>query len=171
MHQASTAADVAEKVAAPVDDLGDNLARLYHEGVDGIVFADAEGVIRAANERVAPHQRIRGFTVWPDDDLPRTHTLKVKKQLVLARLPELTDPAAATPAGGGGTRRAAADAQPRTPDWAGVLALPGAHLHLYGKLRASRGRKMGHLTLTGATQQQVQASARQAAQMLGIALA
>lgn len=42
--------DVAEKVAAPVDDLGDNLARLYHEGVDGIVFADAEGVIRAANE-------------------------------------------------------------------------------------------------------------------------
>jgi transcriptional regulator PpsR len=42
--------DVAEKVAAPFDDLGDNLARLYHEGVDGIVFADAEGVIRAANE-------------------------------------------------------------------------------------------------------------------------
>ncbi|WP_245875320.1 transcriptional regulator PpsR [Tabrizicola aquatica] len=31
-------------------DLGENLQRLYHEGVDGIVFADAEGVIRAANE-------------------------------------------------------------------------------------------------------------------------
>ena len=25
----------------------------------------------------------------------------------------------------------------RTPDWAGVLALPGAHLHLYGKREAS----------------------------------
>lgn len=66
---------------------------------------------------------------------------------------------------------AQADAQPRTPDWASVLALPGAHLHLYGKLRASRGRKMGHLTLTGATQQQVQDTARQAARLLGIALA
>jgi hypothetical protein len=27
-----------------------NLHRLYHEGVDGIVFADGEGMIRAANE-------------------------------------------------------------------------------------------------------------------------
>ena len=64
-----------------------------------------------------------------------------------------------------------ADDQPRTPDWESVLALPGAHLHLYGKLRASRGRKMGHLTLTGATQQQVREAAQQAARMLGIALA
>ncbi len=40
----------AEKMAVAADDLADNLARLYHEGVDGIVFADAEGVIRAANE-------------------------------------------------------------------------------------------------------------------------
>lgn len=63
------------------------------------------------------------------------------------------------------------DAQPRTPDWQSVLALPGAHLHLYGKLRASRGRKMGHLTLTGATRQQVQETARRAAQLLGVALA
>jgi 5-(carboxyamino)imidazole ribonucleotide synthase len=38
----------------------------------------------------------------------------------------------------------------RTPDWCAVLALPGAHLHLYGKTEARRGRKMGHLTLTGA---------------------
>lgn len=35
--------------AAP-DELAGNLARLYHEGVDGIVFCDAEGNIRAANE-------------------------------------------------------------------------------------------------------------------------
>ena len=42
--------DLADKVVAPADDLAENLARLYHEGVDGIVFADAEGVIRAANE-------------------------------------------------------------------------------------------------------------------------
>ncbi len=63
------------------------------------------------------------------------------------------------------------DAQPRTPDWVSLLALPGAHLHLYGKLRASRGRKMGHLTITGATAQRVRDTALQAAQLLGIALA
>lgn len=33
------------------------------------------------------------------------------------------------------------------PDWAGVLALPGAKLHLYGKAEARRGRKMGHVTV------------------------
>jgi 5-(carboxyamino)imidazole ribonucleotide synthase len=56
-----------------------------------------------------------------------------------------------------------------TPDWAGVLALPGTHLHLYGKLSARPGRKMGHLTLTGATPQAVRGVALQAAQRLGIA--
>ena len=32
----------------------------------------------------------------------------------------------------------------RAPDWAALLALPGAHLHLYGKTEARPGRKMGH---------------------------
>ena len=56
----------------------------------------------------------------------------------------------------------------RTPDWAGVLALPGSHLHLYGKAVPRRGRKMGHLTLTAATPAQAHATAQQAAQCLGI---
>ena len=34
------------------------------------------------------------------------------------------------------------------PDWAGVLAVPGAALHLYGKRAPRRGRKMGHVTCT-----------------------
>jgi len=59
--------------------------------------------------------------------------------------------------------------QSTTPDWAAILALPGAHLHLYGKQDARRGRKMGHLNLTAATVDQVQSTARQAAQMLGMA--
>ncbi len=49
-----------------------------------------------------------------------------------------------------------------------VLALPGAHLHLYGKLGPRPGRKMGHLTVTGATADGVRASALQAARVLGI---
>jgi long-chain acyl-CoA synthetase len=38
--------------------------------------------IKAANARLAQHQRIAGFRVWPEDDLPRTHTLKVKRDVV-----------------------------------------------------------------------------------------
>jgi 5-(carboxyamino)imidazole ribonucleotide synthase len=56
----------------------------------------------------------------------------------------------------------------REPDWAGVLALPGAHLHLYGKADARRGRKMGHLTVTAASAQQAGVVARTAAARLGI---
>lgn len=56
----------------------------------------------------------------------------------------------------------------RTPPWAQVLALPGAHLHLYGKTGARPGRKMGHLTVTAATPGQARATALQAAAMLGL---
>jgi 5-(carboxyamino)imidazole ribonucleotide synthase len=58
--------------------------------------------------------------------------------------------------------------QAADPDWAGVLALPGAHLHLYGKAEARRGRKMGHLTLTAATPAAALALAQQAAALLGL---
>ena len=56
----------------------------------------------------------------------------------------------------------------QTPPWDQILALPGAHLHLYGKTIAKKGRKMGHLTLTGATVDAVKATTAQAAQILGI---
>ncbi len=55
----------------------------------------------------------------------------------------------------------------RTPDWAGVLALPGTHLHLYGKAEVRRARKMGHLTITAATPEAARAVALQAAAVLG----
>ena len=57
----------------------------------------------------------------------------------------------------------------QTPPWDQVLALPGAHLHLYGKKDAKKGRKMGHLTITGATVEAVQTTTAKAAQILGIA--
>jgi 5-(carboxyamino)imidazole ribonucleotide synthase len=56
-----------------------------------------------------------------------------------------------------------------TPRWDKVLALPGVHLHLYGKLTASKGRKMGHLTVTAATPEQARSAALEAASVLGIA--
>ncbi len=60
-------------------------------------------------------------------------------------------------------------AESQTPPWDQILALPGAHLHLYGKKEAKKGRKMGHLTITGETVEAVKATAAQAAQILGIA--
>ncbi len=54
------------------------------------------------------------------------------------------------------------------PDWAAVLALPGTHLHLYGKTDARVGRKMGHLTITGATPEAARITALKAAAILGI---
>ena len=58
--------------------------------------------------------------------------------------------------------------EPRAPDWAAVLALPGVHLHLYGKASARRGRKMGHLTVTAADAAQAMGVARQVAGLLGL---
>jgi 5-(carboxyamino)imidazole ribonucleotide synthase len=55
-----------------------------------------------------------------------------------------------------------------TPPWDQVLALPGTHLHLYGKLDAKAGRKMGHLNITGQTVDEVRATAQAAAKVLGL---
>jgi 5-(carboxyamino)imidazole ribonucleotide synthase len=37
------------------------------------------------------------------------------------------------------------------PDWAAAIGVPAVKLHLYGKLEARVGRKMGHLTALGST--------------------
>jgi 5-(carboxyamino)imidazole ribonucleotide synthase len=56
----------------------------------------------------------------------------------------------------------------RLPDWSSVLALPGTHLHLYGKTEARKSRKMGHLNVTGASAKDVRNVALKAAAILGI---
>ena len=56
------------------------------------------------------------------------------------------------------------------PPWADVLALDGTHLHLYGKTTPRRGRKMGHLNITGPTIETVRAAADFAAALLGLAI-
>jgi 5-(carboxyamino)imidazole ribonucleotide synthase len=83
---------------------------------------------------------------------PRQHSSAIMLNLLGDLWPEVT------PTGKG----------PSTPAWAQVLALPGTHLHLYGKLSARPGRKMGHLNITGAKPEAVRATALQAAALLGI---
>jgi 5-(carboxyamino)imidazole ribonucleotide synthase len=56
------------------------------------------------------------------------------------------------------------------PDWAAVLALPGACLHLYGKDEPRAGRKMGHLTFIAPTLDDANAQLRAACTVLRITL-
>ncbi len=64
--------------------------------------------------------------------------------------------------------RAQASEQPVSPPWAEVLALPGTHLHLYGKLGARAGRKMGHLNITGPSVTAVRETAARVLALLGL---
>jgi 5-(carboxyamino)imidazole ribonucleotide synthase len=67
------------------------------------------------------------------------------------------------------THSSGANAAQVEPAWQQVLALPGTHLHLYGKREARVGRKMGHLNITAATPEAARTVALQAAAILGIA--
>jgi 5-(carboxyamino)imidazole ribonucleotide synthase len=64
--------------------------------------------------------------------------------------------------------RAQRSASPVSPPWAQVLALPGTHLHLYGKASARPARKMGHLNITGATVVAVRDTAAQVLALLAL---
>jgi len=44
-----------------------------------------------------------------------------------------------------------------------ALKIPGAHVHLYGKKKSGRARKMGHLTVTGYSREEVRSRAEKAA--------
>jgi long-chain acyl-CoA synthetase len=48
------------------------------------VRARIDALVKAANARLGPNQRIAGWRLWPDEDFPRTHTLKVKRDRVRA---------------------------------------------------------------------------------------
>jgi long-chain acyl-CoA synthetase len=46
--------------------------------------ADPETAVRTANERLEDHQRVRGFSIWPGRELPRTEgTRKLKRSEVM----------------------------------------------------------------------------------------
>jgi 5-(carboxyamino)imidazole ribonucleotide synthase len=59
--------------------------------------------------------------------------------------------------------------QLRVPDWAGVLRVPGAKLHLYGKAEPRPGRKMGHVTVVNGSVEAALSRATEVARVLGIA--
>jgi long-chain acyl-CoA synthetase len=44
----------------------------------------AKSIVQKANKSLAAHQQIRGYTLWHEQDFPRTNTLKVKRQEILS---------------------------------------------------------------------------------------
>jgi 5-(carboxyamino)imidazole ribonucleotide synthase len=52
------------------------------------------------------------------------------------------------------------------PDWTACCAVPDVKLHLYGKMEARPGRKMGHLTATGFTPAEADHKVRHARSLL-----
>jgi long-chain acyl-CoA synthetase len=70
------------------------------EEVHAVLITDGSGrgveeIVREANDRLDPLQQITGFSIWPDDDFPKTTTLKVRKFQVRERI------RSGLPAGGG----------------------------------------------------------------------
>jgi long-chain acyl-CoA synthetase len=53
----------------------------------GVATAEAakpvlDAAVRAANASLGPQQRIAAWRLWPEDDFPRTHTLKIRRDPV-----------------------------------------------------------------------------------------
>jgi long-chain acyl-CoA synthetase len=58
---------------------------------------DPEALIRRANAKLESHQRIHDWSIWPDDQLPRTpSTLKIQRHEIARRLDGKSDKAAST---------------------------------------------------------------------------
>ena len=165
VYEGAVPADVAAQAVAATRAIAEGL---HYVGVLCVEFFILEGGQLVVNE-MAPRPHNSGhYTMNACDqsqfDLqvrtlaglpltqPRQHSCAIMLNLLGDLWPEVT------PTGKG----------PTSPAWAQVLALPGTHLHLYGKLSARPGRKMGHLNITGPTPEAVRATALQAAALLGI---
>jgi acyl-CoA synthetase (AMP-forming)/AMP-acid ligase II len=62
------------------------VALLRGAGVDGATEAKPvlDAAVRAANASLGPQQRIAAWRLWPEEDFPRTHTLKIRRDPIRA---------------------------------------------------------------------------------------
>ncbi|HEY3072389.1 MAG TPA: AMP-binding protein [Candidatus Limnocylindrales bacterium] len=54
------------------------------DGVRSSLRDDIDPLVKKANASLGINQRLAGWRLWPDEDFPRTHTLKVKRDQVRA---------------------------------------------------------------------------------------
>jgi 5-(carboxyamino)imidazole ribonucleotide synthase len=153
---AATARDAAERIAASLDYVGVLCVEFFVLG-DGSVVAN----------EMAPRPHNSGhYSIDACDTSQFELQVRTLAALPLAE-PELLRPAVMLNLLG--DLWFADGDEPSEPDWPAVLALPGTHLHLYGKTEPRRGRKMGHLTITAADPAAARAVASAAAEALGLA--
>lgn len=70
-----------------------------------IATGDAERAVENANTELEAHQRVREWSVWPNDDFPRTEsTFKIRRHEILAQLASPTEPNELKTTSGSGTR-------------------------------------------------------------------
>ena len=165
VYEGAVPADVAAQAVAATRAIAEGL---NYVGVLCVEFFILEGDQLVVNE-MAPRPHNSGHYAMNACDqsqfelqvrtlagLPLTQPVQHSSAIMLNLLGDLWPEV--TPTGKG----------PTSPAWAQVLALPGTHLHLYGKLSARPGRKMGHLNITAASPEAARATALQAAALLGI---
>ena len=102
------------------------------------VGCQAAAAIEGANARLAEFQRVRRWVLWPEPDLPRTSTGKVRRKAVAAWL-EKIQTAASTP-GNGTAKHGGTEAFAASQDW--LLTLIG---QISGEPYAGVGDEL-HLT-------------------------
>ncbi|MDB5829545.1 MAG: 5-(carboxyamino)imidazole ribonucleotide synthase [Variovorax sp.] len=164
VYEGNMPADCAARAIAATKSIATGLDYVGVLCVEFFVLADGELVV---NE-MAPRPHNSGHYTMDACDVSQFE-LQVRS---LAGLP-LTQPRQHSPTVmlnllGDLWFRNEASAEPTEPEWANVLALSGVHLHLYGKTEARRGRKMGHLNITGADIDEVRGTADFAAALLGL---
>jgi long-chain acyl-CoA synthetase len=65
--------------------IGDGNSDAELDGAEAATIRrEIDATIKTANASLGPNQRIAGWRLWPDEDFPRTHTLKVKRDRVRA---------------------------------------------------------------------------------------
>ena len=75
-------AQPAIRLAAVLEGAPGQLVAVVIPAGDGTTDADIDAAVQAGNASLAPHQRVRRWRRWPDDDFPRTHTFKVRRAQV-----------------------------------------------------------------------------------------
>ncbi|HMP76488.1 MAG TPA: 5-(carboxyamino)imidazole ribonucleotide synthase [Kiritimatiellia bacterium] len=148
--QAAAAADIGRRAVEAIDAIGS-------VGVEMFLMPDGHILV---NE-LAPRVHNSGHYT-----IEACHCSQFENHIRAVLGWPLGSPALRAPAAAMVNLLGAADGPPMPTGIAEALAIPGAHIHLYGKDRSAKGRKMGHITALGATRETARAAAQRAADAL-----
>ena len=153
-EQAAAAADIGRRAVEAIDAVGS-------VGVEMFLMPDGRILVNELAPRVhnSGHYTIEGC-----------HCSQFENHIRAVLGWPLGSPALRAPAAAMVNLLGAADGPPMPTGLAEALAIPGAHIHLYGKDRSAKGRKLGHVTALGATPEEALACARRAATALRFGL-